>query len=257
MYKTISSSRGQIEEIKYPNDQNWYGLIKPSDQNRRILFGLKDNTILDEIDWQNNLIEFDKVAHLHDENNVVALNITPILPEKVFDDFEKNDLFKSWIGLKLGKAGMNEVDLEKVNEIIFNLSKNSKFYAAEKIRYIRYKNKSYEIKSKIKNLSTDQRKINKDFFDSLIPENSVKHDRTVVHVDMDMFYCACEEKRNPKLRDKCFGVGTNLMLSTSNYIARRYGIRAGMPGYIGKVNIVRDSFLLLFCLDIYVEKRDL
>jgi len=35
-------------------------------------------------------------------------------------------------------------------------------------------------------------------------------------------------------RDKPMAVGSNSMLSTSNYMARRWGVRAAMPGFIGK-----------------------
>jgi DNA polymerase kappa len=55
-----------------------------------------------------------------------------------------------------------------------------------------------------------------------------------VHLDMDMFFAAVEEKRNPSLKHVPFGVGGMGMLSTTNYLAREYGVRAGMPGYIGK-----------------------
>ena len=39
----------------------------------------------------------------------------------------------------------------------------------------------------------------------------------LVHVDMDMFFAACEERENPELKGKLFAVGGNSMLSTSNY----------------------------------------
>ena len=44
---------------------------------------------------------------------------------------------------------------------------------------------------------------------------------------MDMFYAACEELNDPSLKSIPFAVGSNMMLSTSNYIARKYGVRAG------------------------------
>jgi len=51
---------------------------------------------------------------------------------------------------------------------------------------------------------------------------------------MDMFFAACEERENPLLRNKIFAVGSTSMLSTANYEARKFGIRAGMPGFIGQ-----------------------
>uniref|UniRef100_A0A8C9Q2T5 DNA polymerase kappa n=1 Tax=Spermophilus dauricus TaxID=99837 RepID=A0A8C9Q2T5_SPEDA len=57
---------------------------------------------------------------------------------------------------------------------------------------------------------------------------------TIVHVDMDAFYAAVEMRDNPELKDKPIAVGSMSMLSTSNYIARRFGVRAAMPGFIAK-----------------------
>uniref|UniRef100_A0A183BCI6 UmuC domain-containing protein n=1 Tax=Echinostoma caproni TaxID=27848 RepID=A0A183BCI6_9TREM len=58
--------------------------------------------------------------------------------------------------------------------------------------------------------------------------------RCIVHVDMDAFYAAVEIRDQPELRFLPVAVGSNSMLSTSNYIARRYGVRAGLPGFLGK-----------------------
>lgn len=60
--------------------------------------------------------------------------------------------------------------------------------------------------------------------------------RAILLVDMDYFFAACEELRNPSLKDKPVVVGADPkngygrgVVSTCNYIARRYGIRSGMP----------------------------
>src|SRR5690606_5928979 len=55
-----------------------------------------------------------------------------------------------------------------------------------------------------------------------------------MHIDMDMFYAAVEIRDNPCLKDKPVAVGDERMVSTSNYVARKFGIRAAMPGFIGK-----------------------
>ncbi|XP_037657900.1 DNA polymerase kappa isoform X3 [Choloepus didactylus] len=57
---------------------------------------------------------------------------------------------------------------------------------------------------------------------------------TIVHIDMDAFYAAVEMRDNPELKDKPIAVGSMSMLSTSNYHARRFGVRAAMPGFIAK-----------------------
>ena len=49
-----------------------------------------------------------------------------------------------------------------------------------------------------------------------------------------MFYVACEIRDRPELADKPVAVGDNSMISTANYVARKYGVRSAMPGFIAK-----------------------
>uniref|UniRef100_A0A3Q3X702 DNA polymerase kappa n=1 Tax=Mola mola TaxID=94237 RepID=A0A3Q3X702_MOLML len=58
--------------------------------------------------------------------------------------------------------------------------------------------------------------------------------RVIVHVDMDAFYAAVEMRDSPELTDIPMAVGSMSMLSTSNYHARKFGVRAAMPGFIAK-----------------------
>jgi DNA polymerase IV (DinB-like DNA polymerase) len=60
-------------------------------------------------------------------------------------------------------------------------------------------------------------------------------------VDLDYFFAQCEELRNPALRDKpvvvCVYSGRSEdsgAVSTSNYIARKYGVKSGMPIFLAK-----------------------
>ncbi len=55
-----------------------------------------------------------------------------------------------------------------------------------------------------------------------------------MHLDLDMFYAACEIRDNPSLRKKPVAVGDNTMIQTTNYIARKYGVKSAMPGFIGR-----------------------
>nr|XP_035147275.1 DNA polymerase kappa isoform X2 [Callithrix jacchus]XP_054108157.1 DNA polymerase kappa isoform X2 [Callithrix jacchus]XP_054108158.1 DNA polymerase kappa isoform X2 [Callithrix jacchus] len=65
-------------------------------------------------------------------------------------------------------------------------------------------------------------------------EQSRNLNNTIVHIDMDAFYAAVEMRDNPELKDKPIAVGSVSMLTTSNYYARRFGVRAAMPGFIAK-----------------------
>lgn len=57
--------------------------------------------------------------------------------------------------------------------------------------------------------------------------------KKIIHVDMDCFYAQVEMRDNPKLRDVPLGIGglpgTRSVLCTSNYIARKYGVKSAMP----------------------------
>ncbi len=57
--------------------------------------------------------------------------------------------------------------------------------------------------------------------------------RKIIHVDMDCFYAAVEEKYNPKLKGLPMAVGgspnSRAVICTANYQARKFGVRAAVP----------------------------
>ena len=65
--------------------------------------------------------------------------------------------------------------------------------------------------------------------------------RVIMLADFDYFFAQCEELRNPSIKEKPVVVGVysgrteeSGAVSTSNYIARKYGVKSGMPLFLAK-----------------------
>lgn len=77
--------------------------------------------------------------------------------------------------------------------------------------------------------------------------------RIIMHVDFDYFFAQCEELRRPELQNKplviCVFSGRTEdsgVVSTANYVARRYGVKSGIPIRIAKSKLadVPDAVFL-------------
>ena len=57
--------------------------------------------------------------------------------------------------------------------------------------------------------------------------------RTILHLDLDAFFCAVEEQHNPDLIGKAFAVGASAdqrgVVASCSYPARQFGVRSAMP----------------------------
>ena len=136
------------------------------------------------------------------------------------------------------KAGMQQVDKAKVSAIVTEASRDSRFYNKQMAKKEKYEQQVDKMKEKIAKFEKDKQQMQSV---AIITQKKIAEfekernlNRTWVHVDMDMFYVACEIRDNPALADKPVAVGGIGMISTANYIARGFGVRSAMPGFIAQ-----------------------
>jgi DNA polymerase IV (DinB-like DNA polymerase) len=76
--------------------------------------------------------------------------------------------------------------------------------------------------------------------------------RVVMLVDLDYFFAQAEELRDPSIRDKpivvCVYTGRSQdsgVVSTANYIARKFGVKSGMPIFLAKKKLEKVDAVFL------------
>jgi len=71
--------------------------------------------------------------------------------------------------------------------------------------------------------------------------------RKIIHLDIDCFFAAVEQRDNPKLRGKpviiCNLSGGRGVVSTASYEARKFGVKSGMPGFKARKLCPRGYFV--------------
>jgi DNA polymerase IV (archaeal DinB-like DNA polymerase) len=80
--------------------------------------------------------------------------------------------------------------------------------------------------------------------------------RIIMHVDFDYFFAQCEELRRPELRTLpvvvCVFSGRTEdsgVVSTANYVARKYGVKSGIPIRVAKSKLADISNAVFLPLD--------
>lgn len=129
---------------------------------------------------------------------------------------------------------MEGIDRSKIDAIILRESGNSLFMQQQLRRDEKVNQRIQQLQSKLETnsdprvlKSTPELELQLQLYQAQQPNRSTK-----VVVDMDMFYMACELLSKPQLAKvpSCVGGG---MILTSNYKARRYGVRSAMAGFVG------------------------
>ncbi|KAG7649121.1 UmuC domain [Arabidopsis thaliana x Arabidopsis arenosa] len=134
------------------------------------------------------------------------------------------------------KAGMEGVDKEKVQRIVYEMSKGSKYFQNEERKEALMKQKIEHMRDRCAKLSSLDLSNYQKVVDKRILELEATRDlsRIWLHVDMDAFYAAVETLSDPSIKGKPMAVGGLSMISTANYEARKFGVRAAMPGFIAR-----------------------
>ncbi|XP_021892304.1 DNA polymerase kappa [Carica papaya] len=134
------------------------------------------------------------------------------------------------------KAGMDGVDKEKVQRIVYEMSKGSKYFENEERKEAFIRQKIEHMRARCAKLTAAEISHYQKVADKKILELETTRDiaRIWLHVDMDAFYAAVETLSNPSLKGKPMAVGSMSMISTANYEARKFGVRAAMPGFIAR-----------------------
>ncbi len=136
------------------------------------------------------------------------------------------------------KAGMHGLNRDEINKITLECTKNSVITKKKQEEYDLAVKVVEDWKMKLESLNKNSfiyEQIRK-LAEMKMREIEKTRDLTKIwmHLDMDMFYAAIEIRDNPTLKDLPVAVGDERMISTSNYVARKFGVRSAMPGFIAK-----------------------
>lgn len=146
------------------------------------------------------------------------------------------------------KGGMKGCDQELQRQVIFELSQGSKHFQHARQQDAKLDQRISQILEAIRSAPLGRR----DALDrqalQICQTAESKRDwsRWCCVVDMDMFYAAVEIRDQPVLAELPVAVGGLGMICTANYVARRYGVRSAMPGFIAQELCRRQGVELRF-----------
>lgn len=208
--------------------------IKFDDDN--ILLDLNEKEIINNIESSSkNHIINDNNSKDEGEKISIEENIKDVKPKTTENSKTINNINMPCVYTG-EKGGMQGIDHEKIEKIIYETTKNSRIFKKneEDLNYL--KQEVSLLEKKLENFHKNEILYNqiKQLADSRIEflKEQRRFDKIWLHLDMDMFFAAVEIRDNPSLKDIPMAVGSMSMISTSNYIARKYGVRSAMPGFI-------------------------
>ena len=135
------------------------------------------------------------------------------------------------------KAGMEDVDQEKVKQVVYEMSKDSAYFENESRKNLATEKRIEAMRETLRGLTAKQLSLAA----SAVQEQDLVHleslrnlTRVWCHIDMDAFYASVEQLLDPGLVNIPFAVGSKSMISTASYAARKFGVRSAMPGFIAE-----------------------
>ena len=141
------------------------------------------------------------------------------------------------------KAGLEQVDKARVQEIVTSLTEGSSHYERQKQKAKERKARINAIMEKVNEARASPERLRRRQYivdHNVIPDMEFRRlqNHVRVCVDFDCFYAAVEAQDNPALVGRphavSMGPGKHSILATSSYEARKYGVRSGMPVFIGE-----------------------
>jgi hypothetical protein len=120
------------------------------------------------------------------------------------------------------KAGMAGVDRERVNAIIHEASRGSKYYEKAQRNDAKLQERAEALRTRSEHLSDEELQFANVHVERRLAELEAQRDlsRVWAVVDFDAFFAAVEERDFPELKGKPVAIGP-LLISTTNYEARK------------------------------------
>ncbi|KAG0442600.1 DNA polymerase kappa [Dictyocoela muelleri] len=153
------------------------------------------------------------------------------------DDKNNNDDKKTYCDNE--DSALGTICIKKSEEMKMEVAMSGNFESQEEAKILKNRMKAFKLKETLSKFNYHDIKYAKSYVNecirrlyrewpALFGEDPV---RIFVHVDLDAFYASCESLSNEEYRYRPMAVGSKKMLCTANYPARKFGVRAGMPGY--------------------------
>jgi DNA polymerase kappa len=133
------------------------------------------------------------------------------------------------------KGGMDGIDTEQIAKVVLETASNSAYTSHQRKLDDAVERRIARVRDLQRRLDHVQRGEAQAAVARRTAELEASRDlrRVCVVIDFDMFYAAVALRDAPELADQPLAVGGALVL-TANYVARRWGVRSGMPGFVAK-----------------------